>query len=183
MGHLSQGRQPPESPTGGQFAASTLTESELFLEPLPSPRNLEEVVLPGSPCWQGVNTHRHFIVPERAEAWFDIAYDGIDQLAQSTGSRWTITDAHGNADGIGLYVAERETETLFHAQASGTFTAAKIDEAAVSSMTMSLRDSTNRDLTARDLAANLRTVAASHRAMRALGNVLGASQAACGRDS
>ena len=138
------------------------------------PRNLEEVVLPGSPCWQGVDTHRHFIVPEGAEAWFDIAYDGIDQLAQSTGSRWTITHAHGNADGIGLYVAERETETLFHAQASGTFTAAKIDEAAVSSMTMSLRDSTNRDLTARDLAANLRTVAASHRAMRALGNVLGA---------
>ena len=172
MGHLSQGRQPPGSPTGGQFAASTLTESELYLEPLPSPRNLEEVVLPGSPCWQGVDTHRHFTVPEGAEAWFDIAYDGIDQLAQSTGSRWTITDAHGNADGIGVYVAERETGTLFHVEATGTFTAAKIDEAAVSSMTMSLRDSSNRDLTARDLAANLRTVAASHRALRALDDLV-----------
>ena len=173
MGHLSQGRQPPGSPTGGQFAAGTLTESELYLEPLPSPRNLEEVVLPGSPCWQGVDTHRHFTVPEGAEAWFDVAYDGIDQLAQSTGSRWTITDAHGNADGIGVYVAERETETLFHVQATGTFTAAKIDAAAVSSMTMSLRDGADREPAAHDLAKNLRTVAASHRAIRALGNVLG----------
>ena len=106
--------------------------------------------------------------------WFDIAYDGIDQLAQSTGSRWTITDAHGNADGIGVYVAERETETLFHVEATGTFTAAKVDAAAVSSMSMCLRDGAGREPAARDLAKNLRTVAASHRAMRALDNVLGA---------
>jgi len=176
MSGSSQSRQPPGSPIGGQFAASTLTESHLDLDPLPSPRKVDGVVLPGSPSWQGVDSHRHLTVPRGAEPWFDVAFEGIEQLAQSTGTRWTITDAHGNADGVSVYVAERETGTLFHVEATATFTAAKVDQAAVSSLSMPVQRDIGRDFRVGDVAKNLRTVAASHRAMRALDNVLATLQ-------
>src|SRR3954454_14272682 len=100
MSNPAQSRQPSGSPIGGQFAASTLTESELHLEPPSRPDSVEEMVPPSPPCRQGVDTHRHLTVPPGAEAWFDDAFEGIEQLAQSTGSSWMITDAHGNADGV-----------------------------------------------------------------------------------